>query len=215
MFGRIYAALGDVFYYVAGQSEPALVNYLEAERNEYVTPSVRYKIGNIRYRNGDYNAALIKFYQAAGDYSANPNLMYATANTLYRLDDLSAAHGYYLHLLDVLETKRRNIPVLRPEERTDHRALLENLMRAYNNVGATLYRLSLTSGETAKRSRGLAYLTRSSEYFDRLTRDRETLVRTESKNLSYLNMRAILYPTVDFEVEIYSSIPRDMKELEF
>jgi tetratricopeptide (TPR) repeat protein len=215
MFGRIYAALGDVFYYIAGQSEPALHNYLEAERNDFIPPEIRYKIGNIRYRDLDYDEALIKFYQAAGDYSSNVNLMYATANTLYERGNFSAAQGYFLHILDELETTRRNIPILRPEEREDHRALIENLMRTYNNLGATLYRLSVMNGEESKRSRSLAYLTRSSEFFDRLTRDRETLVRTESKNLSYLNTRSILYPTLDFDVTIYKEIPRDMAEFGF
>ena len=58
-------------------------------------------------------------------------------------------------------------------------------------------------------------LTTASEFFDRLTRDRDTLVRTESKNLSFLNTRAIIYPEPGFEVEIYNEIPRDLSEIEF
>ena len=88
-------------------------------------------------------------------------------------------------------------------------------MRTYNNLGATLNRISETGGETAKRSQALAYLTRSSEYFDRLSRDQESFVRSESKNLSVLNTRSILYPDAGFNVEIYRSISRDMNELEF
>ncbi|MBN1686761.1 MAG: hypothetical protein JW852_08910 [Spirochaetales bacterium] len=214
-FGRIYSNLGDVYYYVSGNFPAAMNNYQTAREMGYSPSVLHYKVGYINYRNERYDDALMKFYEAAGSFSTNANLMFATANTLYYQGLYSAAQGYYLHLIADLETMRRNIPDLRPEERPEHRALLENLMRAYTNLGATLYRLSEKSGDTTKVTHALVNLTTASEFFDRLTRDRETLVRTESKNLSFLNTRAIIYPEPGFEVEIYNEIPRDLSESEF
>ncbi len=215
LFGQIYSNLGDIYYYVSGNYPAAMNNYVTARDTGYSPPELHFKMGYIDYRNEQYEDALLHFYQAAGGFSSNPNLMFATANTLYYQGLYSSAQGYYLHVITDLETKRRNIPDLRPEERPEHRALLENLMRAYTNLGATLYRLSERNGETQKMTRALVELTTASEFFDRLTRDRNTLVRTESKNLSFLDTRAIIYPEPGFDVEIYNEIPRDMTEMEF
>ena len=214
-FGRIYSNLGDVYYYVSGNYPAAMSNYKTARLMGYSPPVLYYKMGYIYYRNEQYDEALLRFYESAGRFSSNVNLMFSTANNLYYQGLYSAAQGYYLHVLTDLETRRKNIPDLRPEERPEHRALLENLMRAYTNLGATLYRLSEKSGDTDKVTQALVNLTIASEFFDRLTRDRDTLVRTESKNLSYLNTRAIIYPEPGFEVEIYNRIPRDLSEIEF
>ena len=215
VFGRIYSNLGDVYYYVGGNYPAAMSNYKTSRLMGYSPPVLYYKMGYIHYRNEQYEDSLLRFYESAGRFSSNVNLMFATANNLYYQGLYSAAQGYYLHVLTDLETMRKNIPDLRPEERPEHRALLENLMRAYTNLGATLYRLSEKTGDTEKVTQALVNLTIASEYFDRITRDRNTLVRTESKNLSFLNTRAIIYPEPGFKVEIYNEIPRDLSELEF
>jgi tetratricopeptide (TPR) repeat protein len=214
-FGEIYSNLGDIYYYVSADFDVALTDYLSAERNGYSSPDLYYKIGNIRYIREEFEGALLRMYQAAGDYSANLNLMYATANTLFRRGNYAAAQGYYLHIVDILEARRKNIEILRPEERPDHRALIENLQKVYNNLGVAVYNISQQTGEESKVSTSLVYLMRSSEFFDRLARNQETMVRPQSKNLAYLNTRSILYPLPDFELELYNPLPRDMQDLDF
>ena len=214
-FGRAYSNLGDLHYYISGDFDAALSSYQNAEATEYSPPDLKYKMGYIHYLNENFDESLLHFYRSAGTYSSNVNLMYATANNLYQRNLFDSAQGYYLHVLNMLETQRKNIEFIRPEERADHRALLENLMKVYNNLGVTLVKLSERSGDEAKVSQALVNFTRSSDFFDRLTRDRETLVRTESKNLAFLNTRTVLYPESDFPPEIYKSLPRDMMDLEF
>ena len=214
-FGKVYSNLGDIYYYISGDYSSAGIDYRKAEQNGYNPPVLKYKIGAIEYLDDNFEDALLRFHTAAGDYSTNVNLMYSTANAFFNRNDYGAAQGYYLHVLDILETQRRNIPILRIDERRDHRALVENLMKVNNNLGVTLYYLSRQTGDTKKVSQGLVNLTRSSELYDQLSRDDETLVRSVSKNLSFINMRAILYPESEFGLEIYRNVPRDFVELEF
>jgi len=51
----------------------------------------------------------------------------------------------------------------------------------------------------------------SARLFDSLTRDETTLVRSDAKNLSFLNMDFILHPQRDIDLAIYPTIQRDMK----
>lgn len=214
-FGKLYANLGDVYYYISGSLDTALELYTEAQDNLYSTPSIRYKKGFINYSVGNYERAVMEFYQASEGFSMNKNLMFATANTLYHQEQYFAAQGYYNHLLDVLERQEANIPFLMVEERDDHRSLVEYFMKVYNNLGVTLNRLSERSPDQEKYSRSLAYLTRSTEYSDFLTRNPETLERSAALDLAYLNSRAILYPLAENELQLYSRLPRDMEEFLF
>ena len=213
-FGEIYANLGDISYYKSTDLDRAFMFYQEAQENEYATRQINYKKGYIQYRRDNVEEAIKEFYEAAGSYSTNPNLLYSTANSLYTGDNWFAAEGYYLHLLDILQTARDSIPAFLPEERDDHRNLLESLIRVNNNLGVTLMKLSDQTGDIEKKSKGLVYLTVSSDLFDQMTRDPETGVRSSSVNLAYLNTRGYLYHTAQFEYQIFSEIPRDM-ELSF
>ncbi|MEW5818401.1 MAG: tetratricopeptide repeat protein, partial [Spirochaetota bacterium] len=176
---------------------------------------IRFKKGFIYYMRQLYMDALIEFYTAAGAFSDNRNLMFATANTLFKRNDFFAAQGYYNHLLDILELEKSRIKYLLLEERKDHLSLIQYLMKVYNNLGVTLNKLSERSGDPEKYSLGLVYLTRSTEYSDTLTRNPETLERTEAMNMALLNTRGVFYPRSGFELQIYNNIPRDLEELLF
>ena len=118
-------------------------------------------------------------------------------------------------LLDQLEDARAKIPLLRPQEDAEHRSLVEILMKTYNNLGVTLQKLSESPRNLEKETDALVNLTRSSEYFDILSRDPETMERGETKNLAFLNMRGILYPQADFLPQIYMRIPKDSSAVQF
>jgi hypothetical protein len=107
--------------------------------------------------------------------------------------------------------ERNRIRNLFIDEDPEHRALVEYIYKVENNLGAALYHLTRrTEGSDAKLSDALRYLTNSSEDFVNYHRDRETLARPEIKDLGYLNQRYILYPEQDYEVMIYTDLPKDL-----
>jgi len=101
------------------------------------------------------------------------------------------------------------------DERPDHYALIENLMKTYNNLGVTIDSLYRRSEDPDKFGDALLYLTKSSEYYDWLTRDPETLERSESMNLGFLNSRALLYPLAGHSTRIFQDLPKDLSDLFF
>ncbi len=207
-YGRLYADLGHIYYYISENPDIALDQYEKAEGEGFYSPEIYYNKGYIRYRSEDFRQALLEFYNSAGSFSVNSNLLYATANTLFHRNDYFAAQGYYNHLLDILEQKINREFTIRLEDREDHRMMVENLMKAYNNVGVTLYGLFERTGDPAKFTASMVSFTRSTGYFDDLTRDQETLERTETINLAALNQRKMLYPIPDYELQIFVDLPK-------
>ncbi|MBN2051574.1 MAG: hypothetical protein JW760_14070 [Spirochaetales bacterium] len=214
-YGRLYARLGDIYYYQDGDFDTADVLYNLAEGNFYTTPDIDFKRGFIRYQREDFKEALLRFHDAGEGFSTNENLIFATANSLFERGDFFAAQGHYDHLIDILEQEKRNVYAFLLDERPDHRALIENLMKVYNNQGVTLYNLSLKTGNQSLIGEALYYFTESLELYDVLNRDPETLEAGQNVNLAYLNSRSILYPVGNYRLRIYRPIPRDMNELFF
>jgi hypothetical protein len=210
VYGQLYADLGNIYYYISENPENAMTQYEAAENEGLYSPEIYYNKGNIRYRSGDFRQSLLEFYNSAGSFSVNTNLLYATGNTLFQRNDYFAAQGYYNHLLDILEQKISSEFSIRINEREDHRQMVENLMKAYNNMGVTLYGLFERTGDPSKFTAAMLNFTQSNEYFDDLTRDPETLVRTDMINLAALNQRKMLYPIPDYELQIFADIPKSL-----
>jgi tetratricopeptide (TPR) repeat protein len=210
-FGEIYYNLGNIYYYVSNNYDAAYALFEEAEDNLFSNDDLAYKKGFIQYDRENYEDALINFYKAAGSFSANNNLMYATANTLYKRKAYFSAQGYYNHLLDRLESRLESLPYLLVDEKEEHLGLVEFLMKTYNNLGVTLNRLHNQKRDPQKYSTSLGYLARSTEYFDILHRDPNTMERTQAKDLAYLNMREILYPN-EYALQLYNRLPKDMED---
>ncbi|HDQ13490.1 MAG TPA: tetratricopeptide repeat protein, partial [Sediminispirochaeta sp.] len=213
--GKIYADLGDIYYYQGGDFDQAAELYDQAERNRYDSQEMKYKQGFISYRRGDYRRALQRFQRSAGSFSNNPNIMYATANTLYQRGNYHSAQGYYEHLREILERKLETEKPLLIDERRDHRALVENLVKVSNNLGVTYYNLHRQTGLVDPQSRAMVQFAESSRYFDRLSRVPETMERSALTNLGFVNQRNFLFPTRDFELQIYPDLPMDFESLEF
>lgn len=208
-FGEVHYNLGDIYYYIEGNLDTSFSRYKKAKENYYKNPELDYKLGFINYARQRYGQALLDFSKVAETTGNNPNALYSLANTLFERKDYFAAQGYYLHLLDMLERTKDNIPYLRIEENPEHRALLENIMKVYNNLGVTLGKLGLQLSDNKKQSQALVNLTFSSEYYDLLSRDPESMVRAETRNLAYLNQRGMIYPETGFQPQIYLRIPKD------
>ena len=172
-------------------------------------------MGVIDYLGGRFEQALPRLAEAAEGLPQNLNVLYALANTLCQLGHYSSAEGYYLQLLSLLEAQRGRVRNLQPQVDPEHRALLDNTMRVYNNLGVTLGRLMEQSGDRRRFARALANLTFSSEYYDLLNRESATLVRGDTRNLAYLNQRGLLYPQEGFELQLYNPLPLDTEAAGF
>ncbi|RKX93123.1 MAG: hypothetical protein DRP59_03765 [Spirochaetes bacterium] len=214
-YGKLYADLGDIYYFQGGDMKRALVMYNTAEKEEYHSDDVYYKKGFIYYRFREYKKALLDFYNAAGTFSTNTNLLLATSDTLYRSNDLFLAEGYYNHLLDILENRLYAETPLQLSFREDHRKLLRDLIVATNNMGVVQYGLYERTGDPEKFTQALVCFTEAGDYFDTLTRDPETMERTQMRNLSFLNQKKLLYPLKGYSLEIYGDIQKDMYYMSF
>ncbi len=211
--GRLYARRGDVAYYVSREFDRAGELYAVAEANGYENADLDYKQGNILYRRESYTEALEQFFDAAGRYTDNENLLYATANALYYQRSYYAAQGYYVDLINQLESRRSRIRALLVDEDPEHRSLIESMIRSYNNLGVTLVRIGERESAEEKTAEGLSYLTASSELTVNYRRSPETGARPESVNLAYLNQRQHLYPRQGFDFSIYNTLPADLEDL--
>ena len=211
-FGRLYADLGDIDYFYYGKLEDAVRNYREAERNAWSPPQLRYRIGYADYVSGDWRAAVESFFDASAELPLNRRLLFSLGNSLYLRGDVHAAQGYYTRLLDLLETEHSRFPVLVPNDRPEHAELAERLMRARNNLAVALVSLAERTGDNGYRSRALALYSESARAWDALTRDPDSMVRSGSTNLAFLNTRGILYPVRDFAPQIYAEIDKDVEE---
>ncbi len=210
VFGKLFADLGDIYYYVGDDLSLAYSQFSSAEENGYSVPELSYKKGYILYDNGDYGGALSEFTKAAGKYSQNLNLAYATANAFFMRNDHGSAEGFYRDILRKLLQKRALTENFRPEEREDHRIIVENTMKVYNNLGVTLHALWYKTGDNAKFSESLICFTKALEIYDNLMRNTESLERSETKSIPLLNQMHILYPQNDYILQLYDSIPKDM-----
>ncbi|OHD21949.1 MAG: hypothetical protein A2064_05105, partial [Spirochaetes bacterium GWB1_66_5] len=215
--GLPYKNRGDIYYYISSDWNTAFELYGQAEANQYRSTELDYKVGRIHYVQQDYEKALQRFSRVVDAVPANENGLFALGNALYLQGYYASAQGYYLRLLDLQETRRDRIPFLQPADNSEHRALLEYLMKVFNNLGVTTMRLSERGRDPARQARALANMTFSMEYFDVLKRNPETAERPQPpiRDLAYLNQRSILYPTRTFDLEIYTRLPLDLAASRF
>jgi TolA-binding protein len=234
-FGRAYAVLGDLYYYVQGNLQSAALQFRKAIDNLYTDPELTYKIGYIQYAQKDYRGALDSF-TSAEDASAYPsgnealaastpdhpavpapagqppqNLLYALGNAFYQRGDYFAAQGYFLRVLDRLESRRAALGFLHPDERPDDRALLDSLAKVDNNLGVTMFHLGERTGDRKKKSEAMVYLSAATEIASSLSRNPGTVMRSEDRSVSSLNMRGILYPVSGFVLQTFPQLPKDFQ----
>jgi tetratricopeptide (TPR) repeat protein len=283
IFGRPYADLGDLSYYIQGDLATAGTAYQAAIVNTYIGPELTYKIGYIQYVGQDFRDALTSFSSAedassypsgieplvavlpggaaategagaqstanasGGAANAQPaagtqtatasgvasaparsgggrvpvNLLFALGNCFYQRGDYFAAQGYYLQVKDRLETRRTAAGTLLPEVKPEDRALLQYLVKVYNNLGVTMIRISERMGDRKTRSEGLVTLTNATEIADSLARftssperEADPSRRNETRSIPSLNMRGILYPLkAKFDLQIYQPIAKDFEAI--
>ena len=111
------------------------------------------------------------------------NLLYALGNSFYQRGDYFAAQGYYLRMLDRLETRRAALGILHPEDQPADRALLESLVRVNNNLGVTMFRLSERRATGKRGPRPWSTSRRPRRSRIRSRRSPDTVQRSENRSL--------------------------------
>ncbi len=209
--GRMYASLGDINYLVTGDFDEALRNYSVAVDTHYDVPSVRYKMGYINYSKKDFGEALNLFVKTADSMPSDTHVLLALGNVLSSRGDNFAAQGYYQRLIDILDRRMVRYDLLSPSDNDEHNEFISMYNRAANNLGVTLYRLSLQTGNSSMNAEALTNFTASMRAWDALTRDPETFVRSDGSNLAERNIRYMSMPVPDFEPSIYPEIPAQLE----
>jgi TolA-binding protein len=212
-FGRLYAGLGDLEYFTkTGNMEAALEHYRNAERFGWAPPDMRYRMGAANYQLGNWQSALEHFFAASSELPMNRRILFALGNSALRRGDNFAAQGYYNRLLNILENQRARLPLLLPNDRPEYLDLAERLMMARNNAGVANEKLAAQTGNRVYHTRAMSLYAESERAWDSLTRDPNSMVRSGSTSLPFLNMRNILYPRQNYEPQIYTRIDREALE---
>jgi hypothetical protein len=211
-YGKMYALLADIYFFERQDFSGALLKYANAESNEYITPATDYRRGYIHYlSSGKEGSEALKFFYRAGlDTEATPYLIWATANALYTREDYFAAQGYYTMLAERLQFELDTLPLPSPQARPSHGEIVELLMMTRNNLGVSLYRIAERMGDVRRRAEAMVELTESARLFDSLSRDQTTMIRSDSKNLGFLNLDFILHPMRGIDLAVYKQLPPSM-----
>jgi tetratricopeptide (TPR) repeat protein len=225
-FAGIYADLGDLEYFTKfsddsrlGNWQEAITYYLRAEESGYSTPEMQYRLGSSYYHLSDFRRAEERFFEVSTQMPTNRRVLNALGNVSFLLGNFSVAESYFSKLVSMLQADRLRITEFRIDDVPEHRELIERLMIARNNLGATYQTLAERDGNNRHRTRALALYSDASRIWDNLARDPATFVRPGLADLSvptvslpYLNTRNVLYPTPGAAAEIFINIDRDMLE---
>ncbi|MDR0410192.1 MAG: tetratricopeptide repeat protein [Spirochaetaceae bacterium] len=219
-FGELYAYLGDLAYFVkSGDMNEAVDFYLNAEENGWAPPEMRYRLGSAYYRLGQYAPAMDCFFTVSMETPYNRRLLNALGAASYMRSDYSAAEGYYKRLINMLESERSRFPLLIPNERPEHREIVERMMVARNNLGVTYNALAARTGRSSYRAEALGELAESARAWDTLERNPQTLIRAgitdtpiPGASLPYLNIQNTLYPTQDSNGLLFMQIDKDLSD---
>ncbi len=210
--GKLFADMGDIDYFISGDFDSALLNYQTAVEMKNDTPSINFRIGAIHYNKKDFAKALGSFIKTAEEKPGDPKLLLALGNTLSLRGDNYAAYGYYSELLTRLDDEKQKHDILFPQSKEDDNELVELYLKADNNLGVTLYRLSRQTGNSAMNGEALVRLSDSIRAWDALTRNQASMVRMEGSNLALQNSKYITHPYPDYEPAIYTDISKTLTD---
>lgn len=206
--GKLFADLGDIDYFISGDIDSALLNYETAVQIKNDTPSVNYKIGAIYYGKNDYASALSAFIKVHEVESGDLNVLMALGNTLALRGDNFAARSYYENILSKLDAEKTKRVVLLPQDDEEEAVIVDQYLRANNNLGVALYKIALQTGNSQANAKAMVCFSDSNKAWDALTRNMRTMVRMEGSNLAAQNSKYVTHSYPDFEPAIYTEIEK-------
>ena len=212
--GKLYEDMGNIKYSISGDLEQALSNYTQSVALENDSPSIRYRIGYIQYKNKNYLEALGSFMKAGDGNVKERNLLLAMANTLSLRKDDYAAQGYYNQLIDNLNIQIADNGIVFPQANINDYDIVNTYLHAANNYGVTLYRLAKRTGNSSLNAQAIVQFSQSVRAWDALTRNQETMTRLGGSNLAEQNIKYITNPIPDFEPSIYIDISKTLTDNE-
>ncbi|MEL3906722.1 MAG: tetratricopeptide repeat protein [Treponema sp.] len=207
IIGKLYADYGDIDYFISYNFDSALDSYQNAVKELYSTPSIHYRIGYIHYQQEQYPQAIEAMSIAYAEKPNDKNVLFGFGNVLFKRGDYFAAQASYEQLMELLDAQRVRKGKLFPHIRPDDAVFIERYMHTANNLGATLNRLSERTGDSQKNARALALFAESTRAWDALTRNPQTMIRSKSVGLAYLNIQNMINPRSAYHAEIYTDIP--------
>lgn len=211
LVGKLYSDMGNLDYFIAGDVNSALINYQSSVDNDNDIAEIRYKIGAIQYNKKNYSEALGSFMKASEEYPDDINLLLAMGNTLALRNDTYASQGYYERMLDILNTRKEQQGILFPQVHSDDADIVDAFLKASNNLGVVLYKLSRRTGNSNLNAQAISNFQDSLRAWDSLTRNQQTLVRLSGSNLAEQNIKYLIQPTSDFEPAIYTELSRTLE----
>ena len=206
--GHLYSDVGDLDYFISGNTDLALAYYKKAVENGYEIPSVNYKIGYIEYANKNYSEALTSFLKVDKERYNDRNVMFAMGNILSLRHDDYSSRGYYERLMTSLNEAATR--VLLPQVQESDAEIVDMYMKASNNLGVVLHRLANRTGDSQLNAQSMVMFSESMRAWDSLTRNQQTMVRLDGSNLASQNMKYVSHPYSNFSPEIYIEIPRTL-----
>lgn len=210
--GKLYADYGDIDYFVEGNMNSALNNYMDSIVAGNDTPHIRYKIGYIQYGKQNYSEALGSFMKSSELYASDPNLLLAMGNTLALKNENNAASGYYSELMDYLETQKEHKGILLPQVRQSDSAIVNDYLKASNNYGVTLFKQAKRTGSSKLNASAIVQFQNSVRAWDALTRNQTSMVRLSGSNLAEKNIQYATHPVSEFEPALYTEISRTLTD---
>ncbi|MCR5188342.1 MAG: tetratricopeptide repeat protein [Treponema sp.] len=212
--GKLYEDMANIKYSISGDYDEALQNYKYSVELENDSPTIRYRIGYIQYKNKNYAEALGSFMKSGDGNVKERNLLLAMANTLSLRGDDYAAQGYYNQLIDTLDDEIAKRGMVFPQASIKDYDVVNTYLSAANNYGVTLYRLAKRTGNSSLNAQAIVQFQQSLRAWDALTRNQETLVRLPGSNLAEQNIQYITHPMPAFEPAIYTDISKNLNDNE-
>lgn len=210
--GKLYADQGDIDYFVKGNMDFALQNYMDSIDSGNDTPHIRYKVGYIQYGKENYSEALGSFLKTGELYSEDTNLLFAMGNAFFKQGNFYAGEGYFKQLLDILEEEKSNRRLLFPQSKLSDFSFVDLYMKASNNYGVLLFNLAKRTGDSTKNGEALAQFQKSLVAWDSISRNQETMKRLEGSNLAEQNIKYISKPLSKYEPALYTEISKTLTD---
>lgn len=209
--GIIYADMGDLNYFISGDLDAAQRYYTKSIENKNDCATLRYRVGYIDYTNKDYENAFVNFVACSAEKENDINLLLSLANTLSLREDDFAGTGYYERLLKNLDFEFSKKAVVFPQIDDEDTELVENYMKASNNLGVSQFRLARQTGNSRLNGESIYNFQNALRAYDALTRNPVTMVRIGGTNLAEQNIKYVTSPIKTYEPAIYTDIPRTLQ----
>ncbi len=212
---RFYEGLGDIRYFYSKNFEEARRYFERALEEGRSSRELFYKTGNTMYREEDYALAVELFLNTETHPPRDAAGLLATASALYHLENYSASEAYFFQLTELLDEKRDAIRLFSPFENAEHNSLILYMIKAYNGLGVSRYRIAERKQDPRREAQAVLALEQAIRLFEDFNRSQENLQRSLAKSLPYVNLREVLYPQDSFDVSIDNVLPASLSEIQF